>query len=78
MTIKKRAEWTETKSVIIAIESHYGNNFSEHVQRASFITFYYIDTSVLLENIPHVWHSAMKYSPKFIKTTSGTQVVYFP
>ena len=37
--VKKRAEWTETKSVIIAIESHYGNNFSEHVQRASFITF---------------------------------------
>ena len=31
--------------------------------------FYYIDTSVLLENIPLV---------KFIKTTSGTRVVYFP
>ena len=31
--------------------------------------FYYIDTSVLLENKPLV---------KFIKTTSGTQVVYFP
>ena len=30
---------------------------------------YYIDTSVLRENIPLV---------KFIKTTSGTQVVYFP
>ena len=30
---------------------------------------YYKDTSVLLENIPLV---------KFIKTTSGTQVVYFP
>ena len=30
--------------------------------------FYYIDTSVLLENIPLV---------KFIKTTSGTRVVYF-
>ena len=29
---------------------------------------YYIDTSVLLENIPLV---------KFIKTTSGTRVVYF-
>ena len=29
----------------------------------------YIDTSVLLENIPLV---------KFIKTTSGTRVVYFP
>ena len=33
------------------------------------ILFYYIDTSILLENIPHV---------KFIKTTSGTRVVYFP
>ena len=33
------------------------------------IIFYYIDTSVLLENIPFV---------KFIKTTSGTRVVYFP
>ena len=30
--------------------------------------FYYIDTSLLLENIPLV---------KFIKTTSGTRVVYF-
>ena len=30
---------------------------------------YYIDTSVLLENIPLV---------KFIKTTSGTRLVYFP
>ena len=30
---------------------------------------YYIDTSVLLENVPLV---------KFIKTTSGTWVVYFP
>ena len=33
------------------------------------IAIYYIDMSVLLENIPLV---------KFIKTTSGTQVVYFP
>ena len=32
-------------------------------------TIYYTDTSVLLENIPLV---------KFIKTTSGTRVVYFP
>ena len=30
--------------------------------------FYYIDTIVLLENIPLV---------KFIKTTSGTRVLYF-
>ena len=34
-----------------------------------FLHFYYIDTSVLLENIPLV---------KFIKTTSETWVVYFP
>ena len=33
------------------------------------ISIYYIDTSVLLENITLV---------KFIKTTSGTRVVYFP
>ena len=33
------------------------------------IIIYYIDTSVLLENIPLV---------KFIETTSGTRVVYFP
>ena len=33
------------------------------------IPYYYIDTSVLLENIPLV---------KFIKTTSGTRAVYFP
>ena len=33
------------------------------------IIIYYIDTSVLLENIPLV---------KFIKTTSGTRVVYLP
>ena len=32
-------------------------------------TLYYIDTSVLLENIPLV---------KFIKSTFGTRVVYFP
>ena len=33
------------------------------------IIFYYIDTSVLLENITIV---------RVIKTTSGTRVVYFP
>ena len=33
-----------------------------------FIFFYYIDTRVLVENIPLV---------KFIKTTSGTRVVLF-
>ena len=33
------------------------------------VTIYYIDTRVLLENIPLV---------KFIKTTSGTRVVCFP
>ena len=34
-----------------------------------FSLFYYIDTSVLLENILLV---------KFIETTSGTRVAYFP
>ena len=32
-------------------------------------SFYYINTSVLLENIQFV---------KFIKTTSGARLVYFP
>ena len=40
-----------------------------HCIALHFIEFCYIDTSVLLENIPLV---------KFIKTTSGTRVVYFP
>ena len=38
-------------------------------QSLNIIFFYYIDTSVLLENITLV---------KFIKSTSGTRVVYFP
>ena len=45
---------------------HYFNIFKGE----SLIRFiYYIDTSVLLENIP---------LEKFTKTTSGTRVVYFP
>ena len=39
------------------------------VLHIKYIFFYYIDTGVLLENIPLV---------KFIKTTFGTWVVYFP
>ena len=42
----------------------YGINNSE-----SYNTLYYIDTSVLLGNIPLA---------KFINATSGTRVVYFP
>ena len=43
---------------------------SVHVTCSPFkVVVYYIDTSVLLENIPLV---------KFIKTTSGTRVGYFP
>ena len=38
-----------------------------NLAKAVFMSVYYIDTSVLLENIPLV---------KFIKTTSGTRVVY--
>ena len=34
-----------------------------------YVYIYFIDMSVLVENIPLV---------KFIKTTSGTRVVYFP
>ena len=48
-------------------------HITDHVLFVSFmgyfIFFYYIDTSVLLENIP---------LGKFIKTTSGTREVYFP
>ena len=40
-----------------------------HTGQMRYINFYYIDTGVLLKNIPLV---------KFIKTTSGTRVVYFP
>ena len=43
--------------------------FSWSQMNDDIIFFYYIDTSVLLENIPLI---------KFIKTTSGTRVVYFP
>ena len=42
---------------------------SSRLDDCSDIIIYYIDTSVLLENILLV---------KFIKTTSGTRVVYFP
>ena len=38
------------------------------MQALTYTYFYYIDTSVLLENVPLV---------KFIKTASGTRVVYF-
>ena len=34
-----------------------------------YMVFYYIDTSILMENIPLV---------KFIKSTFVTRVVYFP
>ena len=44
-------------------------NLDELLLDPSFICLYYIDTSVLLKNIPLV---------KFIKTTSRTRVVYFP
>ena len=39
------------------------------LSRQIFISYYYMDTGVLLKNIPLV---------KFIKNTSGTRVVYFP
>ena len=45
------------------------NVWSDAFIYKKYINIYYIDTSVLLENIPLV---------KFIKTTSGTRVVYFP
>ena len=55
-------------------DSAFGlTHITDHVLFVSFmgyfIFFYYIDTSVLLENMP---------LGKFIKTTFGTRVVYFP
>ena len=49
--------WGHKKKNYLQIRNNSNNNV------------YYIDTSVLLENIPLV---------KVIKTTSGTRVVYFP
>ena len=49
----------------LQIDQSHGKNRLSHIINL----IYYIDTSVLLENIPLV---------KFIKTTSGTRVVYFP
>ena len=46
--------------------------FTKYIVKHKYVVnkaIYYIDTSVLLENIPLV---------NFIKTTSGTRVVYFP
>ena len=51
------------------ILTSYNHIFCLYQVKAKFIFYYYIDTSVLLENIPLV---------NFIKTTSGTRVVYFP
>ena len=50
---------------------HVGDFFDRKTDdlTINYSPFYYIDTSVLLENIALV---------KFIKTTSGTRVVYFP
>ena len=51
--------------------AHYicDENMISNILRLEKTAFYYIDRSVLLENIPLV---------KFIKTASGTRVVYFP
>ena len=46
-----------------------GKGIVTNKSNLTYFAFYYIDTSVLLENIPLV---------KFIKTTFGTRVVYFP
>ena len=46
-----------------------GKGIVTNKSNLTYFAFYYIDTSVLLENIPLV---------KFIKTTSGIRVVYFP
>ena len=57
----KKITYKCSKEIYECIDMHYILQCLIH--------FYYIDTSVLLENIPLV---------KFLKTTSGTRVVYFP
>lgn len=44
-----------------------GKSVKQGIQKYNL--FYYIDTNILLENIPLI---------KFIKATFGTRVVYFP
>ena len=59
------------KFITAAIQDHLDINI-RHKQLVNPLqrnSFYYIDTSVLLGNIPLV---------KFINATSGTRVVYFP
>ena len=51
-----------------ALSQSESSNFFMYIIK-SIIPIYYIDTGVLLKNIPLI---------KFIKTTSGTRVVYFP
>ena len=58
----------DNEAVTTTKEKNYGYKL-RFVAGPLISIIYYIDTSVLLENIPLV---------KFIKTTSGTRVVYFP
>ena len=60
-----------TLYITVTGQCNFPKIFSCHIssEKLTCIYVYYIDTSVLLENIPLV---------KLIKTTSGTRVVYFP
>ena len=51
------------------VESVMASSQDQREEELQVIITYYIDTDVLLKNIPLV---------KFIKNTSGTRVVYFP
>ena len=51
----------KANSLVLVLSSAYHYCYSFYI--------YFIDTSVLLENVPLV---------KFIKSTSGIRVVYFP
>ena len=75
---RKESESLERKETVIKAQfeeqlQELANKISQVIlvssQRHNIKPCYYIDTSVLLENIPLV---------KFIKTTSRTRVVYFP
>ena len=62
--------WIYSQSEMLMMSTNeIKSRTKSHLQIVIKMLFYYIDTSVSLENIPLV---------KFIKTTSGTWVVYFP
>ena len=61
--------WAVTDEKLVAHDFFLVTICMDENQRKEKIYIFIIDTGVLLENIPLV---------TFIKTTSGTRVVYFP